>query len=136
MRAVDLGVDVNFAQRLAEDTKFPNGHFDVVTSFLLHHEVTADKSREIFREINRVLRPGGVYFPIDLSSRRPRGKDSVWAKYNRWWNNRWNGEVWYMEYNDLDFDGEMRAAGLEVSNGPPAGASYGGSANVMATKPG
>ncbi len=44
MRAADIGVDVNFAQRLAEDTKFPDGYFDIVTSYILHHEVTAEAS--------------------------------------------------------------------------------------------
>jgi len=135
MRAVDQDVDVNFRQALAEDTKFPAGHFDLVTSYLLHHEVTADVSKQIFSEINRVLRPGGLYYPLDLSSRRPRPKENAWYKYNRWWNHRWNGEVWMLEYDRLDFDGEMRAAGLDVGNAPGSGA-FGGGANVVATKPG
>ncbi|MEQ9446903.1 MAG: class I SAM-dependent methyltransferase, partial [Rhodospirillaceae bacterium] len=73
MRAVDQGVAVNFAQRLAEDTKFPEGHFDIVASYIVHHEVPADVSRAIFKEANRILRPGGIYFPIDFYTGGRRG---------------------------------------------------------------
>ena len=49
MRAVDMGVPVNFRQALSEKTGFPDNHFDLVISHLLHHEVTIDLARALVR---------------------------------------------------------------------------------------
>lgn len=118
MRAVDLGVDVNFAQRLGEDTKFPDGHFDIVFSHLYFHELTKEASEQTIAEIHRILRPGGKFFPIDLWSREQRPGRRAYAKYNYWFNYRWNGEVWFMEYADLDFTGTMEKVGFDVNERP------------------
>ena len=134
MRAVDLGIDVNFAHRLAEDSKFPDNHFDIVTSFILHHEASAEASRQIVKEVHRILRPGGLYYPIDLYTgvnRKPN--KTAWGRFNDWVQLRWNHEPWWLEYRDLDFEGALSNAGFEVSpNGPPAYA--GDKANIVATK--
>ena len=120
MRAVDLNVDVNFVQRLAEDTKFPDNNFDIVTSYILHHEVTEEASKRIIAEAFRVLRPGGVYFPIDFFT-GGRSRTNAFGTLMQWVDHRWNNEVWRMEYTDLDFPGEMRQAGFAVNEeGPPA----------------
>lgn len=92
MRAVDLDVDVNFAQRLAEDSKFPDNHFDIVTSYILHHEVTAEASKQIIAEAFRVLRPGGVYFPIDFFT-GGRRRATAHGTFREWVDHRWNNEV-------------------------------------------
>ncbi|MCB2107314.1 MAG: class I SAM-dependent methyltransferase [Rhodobacteraceae bacterium] len=132
MRAVDLGIAVNFAQRLAEDSKFPDNHFDIVTNNIMFHEVTAEKAKEIIKESFRVLRPGGVFYPIDFYTGAPAPKDA-YGLYRQWWDHRWNNEVWRLEYANLDFFGAMREAGFEVNEkGPAAGrARY----NVVGTKP-
>ncbi len=134
MRAAKLGIDVNFAQRLGEDTKFPDNHFDIVTSYLLHHEMTADASRAMFKELRRILRPGGLYFPMDLASRRPLPKPTALQKWNLWWNQRWNDEVWFYDYHGMDFDGDLKRAGLEVRQAGATGMGGGGGANVLAVK--
>ena len=41
------GQDIHYAQRLAEDTKFPDGYFDVVGTCLLFHEVSAEAAKKI-----------------------------------------------------------------------------------------
>ena len=120
MRAVDLGVEVNFTQQLAEDTSFPDNHFDIVTSYLLHHEVTAEASRKILAETYRVLRPGGVYFPIDFYTGPRSAATDAYGIFRTWIDHRWNNEVWRMEYGALDFPGEMRKAGFEVDEKGPA----------------
>ena len=132
MRAVDLGVDVNFAQRLAEDTKFPDNHFDVVTSYILHHEVTAEATEQIIAEAYRVLRPGGVFFPIDFytGGKRPT---NAWGTFSMWVDHRWNNEVWREEYDSVDFPGIMRAVGFDTTEeGPPA---WRRRHNVLGVKP-
>ena len=118
MRAVDLGVDVNFAQRLAEDSKFPDNHFDIVYSHLFYHEMTKAASEAAIAEAHRILRPGGVIFPIDLWVRDERPGRQAYQKYNYWFNHRWNDEVWFMEYAELDLEGTMQKVGFEV---PPRG---------------
>ena len=59
MRARDLGVDINFAQRLAEDTKFEDGYFDIVTSYIINHELPQEANKAVIAEAYRVTRPGG-----------------------------------------------------------------------------
>jgi SAM-dependent methyltransferase len=113
MRAVDLGVDVNFAQRLAEDTQFPDNHFDIVVSYLLHHELPGEKSKAVFREAHRVARPGGYYYPIDFrSGRQAPPRRSAYGSFRSWWDHRWNGEIWRMEFSALAFEDEMEKVGL------------------------
>ena len=118
MRAVDLNVEVNFAQRLAEDTKFPDNHFDIVASYILHHEVTAEASKQIFAEAFRVLRPGGVFFPIDFTT-GGKARANAFGTFMRWIDQRWNNEVWRAEYSSVDFPGEMRKVGFDVNEKRP-----------------
>jgi len=115
MRAVDVGVDVNFAQRLAEDTKFPDNHFDIVTSYIMHHELTQEASKAVFREAHRVARPGGYYYPIDFRSARQAIRPSAYGKFQMWWDHRWNAEVWSMEFRALAFEDEMEKVGLKLN---------------------
>ena len=141
MRAVDMGVDVNFRHALAEDTGFPDGYFDIVTSYILHHEVTADATYKIIQESARLLRPGGVYFPVDThtSPSRKRRDKTAMGRVRGWMIHRWNHERWSLEYQSADFFGEMRRAGLILNSDGPEAQTYprgtGGFRNILGTKP-
>ena len=113
LRANDLGVKVNFAQRIVEDTKFDDGYFDIVTSYIINHELTQDASRAMIAEAHRVLRPGGYFYPVDFRSGGDTGR--AYGQYRRWWDHRWNTEVWSREYHSLDFDGEIEKAGFTMN---------------------
>jgi SAM-dependent methyltransferase len=115
MRASDIGSNVNFAQRLAEDSGFPANHFDMIVSYIVHHETPAESSRKIFAEVQRTLRPGGVYFPVDIYTAAPPPTDVV-RRFRSWWNWRWNHEDWQMEWMHLDGRAAMREAGLSVAD--------------------
>ncbi|MBM3513416.1 MAG: class I SAM-dependent methyltransferase [Alphaproteobacteria bacterium] len=133
MRAIDLGVDVNFSQRLVEDSKFPDNHFDIVTSYIIHHEMTQEATRQTFKEVMRILRPGGVYYPVDIYTSQPVSKDA-YTKYRAWMDSRWNCEPWRLDYAAMDFPKEISAAGFHVNqDGPPGweGRRY----NIVAVKP-
>jgi ubiquinone/menaquinone biosynthesis C-methylase UbiE len=124
MRAARLGVGANFAQKLAEDTGFPDGHFDLVTSYIMHHELPADMTRKVIDEARRVTRPGGVYYPVDFNS----GGDKSPARgmYQRWWDHRWNNEVWSFEYHTMNFTDEIAKRGFtQVKNAKPALPGFG-----------
>jgi ubiquinone/menaquinone biosynthesis C-methylase UbiE len=134
MRAVDLGVDVRFAQRLAEDSKFPDAHFDIVTSYILFHEVSHDACTAIMKEVARVLRPGGVFFPMEVKMVRPESKRTAFGRFMNWFTQAGINERWYMDYMDTDYTAEIRAAGLVASDQGPAAEKF-DRFNVMGTKP-
>ncbi len=132
MRAADLGVEVHFAQRLAEDSKFPDNHFDIITNNIMFHEVSPEGIHAVLKESMRTLRPGGVYFPIDFFTGSPPSK-TAFSKFRSWWDSRWNGEPWRLEYAAFDFNGAMLKAGFDVNENGPA-ARPGSKSNVMGTK--
>ncbi len=141
MRAVDMGVDVNFRHALAEETGFPDGYFDIVTSFILHHEVTEDATYKIVRESERILRPGGIYYPVDIytSPGTRAAFGTAMGRISAWMTYRWNHERWWYDWQRTDFFGEMRRVGLALNlDGPEAelypDGGFGGK-NVVGTKP-
>jgi ubiquinone/menaquinone biosynthesis C-methylase UbiE len=124
MRSRRLGIGANFAQRLAEDTGFPDGYFDLVTSYIMHHELPADITKKVIAEAQRVTRPGGVYYPVDFNSGGTRSP-ARWM-YSRWYDHRWNNEVWSLEYHSINFTDEIAARGFEmVKNAKPALPGFG-----------
>ena len=129
MRASELGSDVTFTQRLAEDTRYPDGHFDVVISYIMFHEVTADASRKIIAEAFRVLRPGGVFHPMDFNQ---AAAPSAFGTYRVWKDHHWNNERWRLEYASMDFDGEMRKVGFAVQDQSEPNSGFG---KLTGTKP-
>ena len=140
MRAVDMGVDVNFRHALAEETGFPDGYFDIVTSFILHHEVTEDATYKIIRESERILRPGGVYFPVDVYT-NPGGSETfgtAMSRIGQWMTYRWNHERWWFDYQRADFFGEMRRVGFALNMDGPEAELYPrpglGGKNIVGTK--
>ena len=138
MRATQLGADVNFMQGLAEDTGFPDGHFDMVVSYILLHEVPNVKNTQIMKEISRVLRSGGTYYPVDFFTSNPPPKNA-YGRFQRWWDHRWNGEVWALQHMDYDLAGDLERFGMAVDpNGPPGRLMRGGTRrprpNMFATK--
>jgi ubiquinone/menaquinone biosynthesis C-methylase UbiE len=119
LRGVDFDIDVNYRHALAEKTGFPDGYFDVVTSYILHHETPADSSRDILKEAHRILRPGGHYFPIDLNTGGQPVRKNAQGRFNDWVQLRWNHERWWLEYKYLDFAKAMTEAGFQVSEDAP-----------------
>jgi ubiquinone/menaquinone biosynthesis C-methylase UbiE len=116
MKAVGMGADVHFSQQLAESLQYPDNHFDVVTAFILFHEVRGEQTKQVLREVSRVLRPGGIFHPVDFytAGSPPSTAMEQWTAF---WNHRWNHEDWMMEYAALDFAGEMTNAGMKVQRG-------------------
>jgi ubiquinone/menaquinone biosynthesis C-methylase UbiE len=116
LRAARLGIGANFAQKLAEDTGFPDNHFDLVTSYIMHHELPADMTRKVIDEARRVTRPGGIYYPLDFLT--GGAKMPSHQMYGRWWDHRWNNEVWSLEYHSMVFSDEIAQRGFTAAKAP------------------
>jgi ubiquinone/menaquinone biosynthesis C-methylase UbiE len=133
-RAVNMGIPVHFAQRLGEESKFDSGSFDIVGSYIMFHEVSADAAKKIVAETYRILRPGGVFKPIDFVTRGYPGYKppaTVLAKAGIWSDHRYNNERWSLEYRNTDFPALLRSVGFEVTTGPQ-NAAFG---DITARKP-
>lgn len=113
MRCRDIGVDVNFAQRMAEDSQFPDGYFDIVTSYIMNHEVPVEHNKQVIAEAHRVTRPGGYYYPLDFKTRGDTG--NAYSMYRRWWDHRWNCEPWSPDFVAFDFEGAIEDAGFTIN---------------------
>lgn len=56
---------------LAENTGFADNSFDLVTLQFVLHELPHDASKAIFREVLRILRPGGIIAIVDNNPASP-----------------------------------------------------------------
>ncbi len=133
MRAAEQGLDINLAQRLAENSGFEDNSFDVVTAYILFHEVPTEDAKKILSEVRRILRPGGVFFPVDFKT-YTQVRPSASGRFNQWWDHVYNNEVWTEEYRDSDFIQLMTDAGLVVTEDAPTLQKRFWN-SVMATKP-
>ena len=59
-RAADGHLDISFVAENAEAMPFKEDYFDVVTSVFLFHELPKSVRRTVYKEMFRVLRPGGL----------------------------------------------------------------------------
>ena len=59
-RAEALGWEIHYSQQDGGATDFPDGHFDLVTSMLVTHEMPVPHIRKMFGEAHRLLAPGGI----------------------------------------------------------------------------
>ncbi len=119
LRATERKLDVNFAQRLAEDTKFPDNHFDLITSYIMFHEIEPEATRRIMHEAYRITRPGGVYYPVDFNTldNPPR---TAWQQYRGYMDHRWNCEPWTPHWRFCNPQQMIRDAGFSLDTDAPA----------------
>jgi ubiquinone/menaquinone biosynthesis C-methylase UbiE len=65
-KSEQAGADIQWDHGLAFDLPYPDNSFDVVVSSLvIHHLISTDKVRA-FKEVHRVLRPGGQFRILDF----------------------------------------------------------------------
>jgi SAM-dependent methyltransferase len=128
-RAVEMGCDVHFAQRLAEETGFPDDSFDLVYSYILFHELPVAITEQVVREAYRILRPGGLFVTLDVANRPPTTAGGV-AEYYADFVTYDNGEPYYTEFVRCDFPAIHQAAGFSTFTADAQGASTSGTAGL------
>ncbi len=65
-RAARLVPLAKYVEALAQDIPFDDSSFDIVHSSVAMHEMDLVELEQIFREVYRVLRPGGYFVFLDL----------------------------------------------------------------------
>ena len=117
MRAVEREKDVFFKQALAEESGYPDEHFDMVLSYILFHEVPVKKMKEIVAEMFRVLRPGGTFAIYEFPS-NDKGQVSASHRFMIDYDSKNNNEPYSPGFVASDFKGILEDAGFTVEQGP------------------
>lgn len=103
------GWDWRLYQRSAEVTGFDDDSFDLVSSFILLHELPVDAVRRVFAEAFRVCKPGGDMIMSDVTRYADLDKLSSW-KADR--GAKYGGEPHWRGSASLDLAEIAREAGF------------------------
>jgi ubiquinone/menaquinone biosynthesis C-methylase UbiE len=105
-----------------EATGLPEGSVDLVTSYIVLHEIPVAAAHAQLREAFRLLRPGGDLLFTDVTRYAVLDKRSVrWAEYNA----VNGGEPFWREAASLDLGAAAREAGfVDVRSEGFRGAPY------------
>lgn len=60
-KSIESGTKIQFVNGLSYKIPFPDNHFDIVTSTLMIHHLTDEDKIHTFKEVLRVLKPGGEF---------------------------------------------------------------------------
>lgn len=114
-RAEAMGRAVHFAQDDAEHTRYPDGHFDVVVSHILMHELSNKALRNVFKESHRLLKPGGIMAHTDGPPFKDR--DSLVDRFiPDDWDTHYNAEPFITTLHQLDLTKVAVEAGFARKN--------------------
>jgi len=108
-RAEDAGVAVTFRRAPAENTGLPEGSADLVTSYILLHEMPPHAIAAVFAEAFRLLRPGGHVHFGDVGAYSGRTPFDAW---NDDWDAEHGNEPWWRTTAMLDLAQIARDAGF------------------------
>jgi ubiquinone/menaquinone biosynthesis C-methylase UbiE len=131
-RAARLGVPLHFKQASAEDTGYPDNHFDLVFSSAVLHETSAKAVPKIIAECHRLLRPGGVMVHLEVPFRADQA--DMFALLRADFETRYNNEPFWMGAVSADLAGMAKRAGFvdvaagfqDAAFGPPQPGVKGG----------
>lgn len=70
-RSRDRQTSIHWLHAAAEDTQLPTGSLDLVSAFLVFHELPQAAAIAIFQEARRLLRPGGYFALMDMNPQAP-----------------------------------------------------------------
>jgi SAM-dependent methyltransferase len=109
-RAESLGTRVHFHQMDCGATTFPDGHFDLIVSHNLFHEVSNEARNATFRETWRLLAPGGIALHQDVAIQN--ATRTPFEQAERAYDVYYNDEPFWENYADARIVDELVAAGF------------------------
>ena len=116
LTAEERGLAVAFEQRDATATGYPDGSFDLISGFLLLHELGAETLDAVMAEAYRLLRPGGHIRFLDMP---PYAELPPERAFVQSFDCAGNGEAFWDEFLSRDFKSLLRETGfVNVSDGP------------------
>lgn len=110
-RAEALGAKIHFHQQDAGATTFPDGHFDLIVSHNMFHEVAASHMPEVMAECHRLLAPDGICIHQDVPIQS--GRFDTFMQFVSRWQVENNDEPFWMDFADADLPTMLAAAGFD-----------------------
>ena len=107
VRSAQAGVEVSFRQADATATGLESGSVGLVTGTMVLHEMPITALRELFREVARILEPGGTCRFLEFCRTGDLFRDAVMDQHAVR-----NNEPFMPGLMDLDIEGELAAIGL------------------------
>jgi ubiquinone/menaquinone biosynthesis C-methylase UbiE len=108
-KAESRGLPIEFSQRLAEHTGYPDESFDLAFAQILFHEVPTDAAEQVMREARRILRPGGLFCIADVE---PYSELDPFDRYITDWQTDNNEEPFWRAWGTSDGCAMLKAAGF------------------------
>ena len=110
-RAKDLNAPIHFSQQNAEHLDYPDEHFDLIVSHILLHETSDKAIRNIMKECQRLLSPGGLTVHAETP---PYKNMDPFEAFMLDWDNRNNNEPFWARSHEIDLDKLSKNAGFSV----------------------
>lgn len=105
----EMGCAWRLIQAPMEETGLPGESFDLVTSYIVLHEIPVAATHAMFSEAFRLLRPGGQMLMTDIRPHRDRDDLDVWQQEFNAVN---GGEPYWREAAQLDLAGVATQIGF------------------------
>ena len=116
LTAEERGLAIAFEQRDATATGYPDESFDLISGFLLLHELAAETLDVVMAEAYRLLRPGGHIRFLDMP---PYAELPPERAFLQSFDCKGNGEAFWDQFLSRDFKAVLRETGfVNVSDGP------------------
>ncbi len=116
LTAEERGLAITFEQRDATATGYPDESFDLISGFLLLHELNAEVLDAVMAEAYRLLRPGGHIRFLDMP---PYAELPPERAFLQSFDCKGNGEAFWDEFLSRDFKAVLRETGfVNIGDGP------------------
>ncbi len=116
LTAEERGLAITFEQRDATATGYSDGSFDLISGFLLLHELGSETLDVVMAEAYRLLRPGGHIRFLDMP---PYAELPPERAFLQSYDCKGNGEAFWDEFLSRDFKALLAETGfVNIGDGP------------------